>query len=726
VPLPRKLANVFILYLTFRGVTKKLQRVVDSVEEMMDDGAEFLRPVDPMPLSDEETQAVVLMRSFCPQQSTPDPLVGTCIAQGFAHCLPTTAPPVLTKSGVVQGDKARLPYLGMESFVSEGVVRQVVYKNAEEYHTVIAACRNLALDDVLQSLHSDTFEEEKAVFFINWWTKYARTDTRAVLNYGTSLKEALKFYAFNISSVKKERPILLLKTFLFRIDERSLLAKFDLPVPDIVLPKALQLKLGKAIFNDQSMKQWFSPLPVEVWADFISHHDCITMGKDVDARMRLDVLTVLAKEFESRALAERVVFGNFIASLLANKPCIPYESTGDVKHGVDRPGDLYAYSAELEAFTGIGDFRKVSCKLKDAGVTEEFLLALGVRKSVSVEFLFASLDTLKWSNDPKPLIEYLRAATLTQKDLSKLSGTKYLPAAGDSSRTYAPSELYLPSLDLRKFSFVKMLQWPSESEVSLTSTSGKFLVKLGMKVIPPLSNMLKYISEVTNEKERLNCLDFLADNLGVDGAYHKEYSAMAPALKQQYRILPCVIRNPLQPATCTKVIQTPLSAFYLETCGVMGFAILDPKLAGDRSKLYGSLFQCPPEPSATDLLQQLLQLLATSQSEQRLTRGDSLKEAALSHQIESMFEAVFMYLSHRSSDFGQASIQSLKSKAFIPCRKGDSIKWYQPDQVFFRRNEGEPDKITEGLFHVIEFSPFLATIGGTLEYSISQGVYGSN
>lgn len=53
--------------------------------------------------------------------------------------------------------------------------------------------------------------------------------------------------------------------------------------------------------------------------------------------------------------------------------------------------DLYLYSAELKAFDGVGSFHKASKTLKDAGVTEEFLLALGVRKSIAIEFLFQNL-----------------------------------------------------------------------------------------------------------------------------------------------------------------------------------------------------------------------------------------------------------------------------------------------------------------------------------------------
>jgi len=55
-------------------------------------------------------------------------------------------------------------------------------------------------------------------------------------------------------------------------------------------------------------------------------------------------------------------------------------------------------------------------------------------------------ETLKWSKDPKPLVEYLRSASLSKKDVNMLRRSHYLPAANDESRTFAPSELFLPGM----------------------------------------------------------------------------------------------------------------------------------------------------------------------------------------------------------------------------------------------------------------------------------------
>ena len=89
-------------------------------------------------------------------------------------------------------------------------------------------------------------------------------------------------------------------------------------------------------------------------------------------------------------------------------------------------------------FGNLGNFHKVSKSLERMGVNDDFLLSLGVRKSVSVDFLFENLHTLKYTDDPKPLVEYLRSATLTKADIHKLKGSQYLPAENDASSIFAP------------------------------------------------------------------------------------------------------------------------------------------------------------------------------------------------------------------------------------------------------------------------------------------------
>jgi hypothetical protein len=186
----------------------------------------------------------------------------------------------------------------------------------------------------------------------------------------------------------------------------------------------------------------------------------------------------------------------------------------------------------------------VSSHLHKEGISDDFLLALGVRKTISMDFLFLHLDTLQWNSNPKSLINYLMDADLSQQDLHKLRCTKYLPAYNDKDALYTPRELYIPNEELNMFSFVRFLQWP-EGE-SMNAAQRNFLTKkLGMSVEPPLSSVMTYLqtesaksSDSKDEAGFVLALQFLIQKLGPNGIYEREFS--------QYRntkFLPCIRQN---------------------------------------------------------------------------------------------------------------------------------------------------------------------------------------
>jgi len=114
-------------------------------------------------------------------------------------------------------------------------------------------------------------------------------------------------------------------------------------------------------------------------------------------------------------------------------------------------------------FDNLGSFHKVSKRVQDVGVSDDFLLLLGVRKSVAIDFLFENLHTLNYTDDPKPLVEYLRSATLTKADVQKLKSCQYLPAENDVTRMFAPGKFttLITSQWLFHFSHFRVLLLPS-------------------------------------------------------------------------------------------------------------------------------------------------------------------------------------------------------------------------------------------------------------------------
>ena len=126
-----------------RGVKNSVVEAVKAVPELLGEDSEtteLLNPIDDRPLSIEERDAIILMKAYCPRQSTPDSLVGQCLAKGFGRCMASSSPPVLTIEGVARGTDSRLPNNGVEAFGVPNAVRRVMLQNAKEYHTVIANC----------------------------------------------------------------------------------------------------------------------------------------------------------------------------------------------------------------------------------------------------------------------------------------------------------------------------------------------------------------------------------------------------------------------------------------------------------------------------------------------------------------------------------------------------------------------------------------------------------
>jgi hypothetical protein len=126
-----------------RGVKNSVIEAIKVVPDLLgedNETTELLNPIDDRPLSIEERDAIILMKAYCPRQSTPDSLVGQCLAKGFGRCMTSSSPPVLTVDGVSRGIDSRLPNHGMESFYVPNAVRRILLENAKEYHTVIANC----------------------------------------------------------------------------------------------------------------------------------------------------------------------------------------------------------------------------------------------------------------------------------------------------------------------------------------------------------------------------------------------------------------------------------------------------------------------------------------------------------------------------------------------------------------------------------------------------------
>ncbi|KAL9187467.1 hypothetical protein ACHAXT_001570 [Thalassiosira profunda] len=713
------------------GVKHTVAEAIKPVAEILgedDETTELLNPTDDRPLCIEERDAILLMRAFCPRPSTPDTLVGQCLAKGFGRCLSSSSPPVLTTGGVMRGSDAKRPNHGIEAFGFSNVVRRIMLENAKEYHELIATVPTLTISDLVKALNGQVLEEKMLIRLLKWWPKACRVD-RSMERHGPRLKEVIRFEVPSLEDARGDSSpadadevqvaqVQRLDSISFYTPNKLL----ELPLPETAFQPSLQKAIGLRTLENRVYQDWFSSLPFDIWTGFIAQHSCLADGRPADVNVM--VLAALSKHYDSLdgSAAKR-----FVQLLPTNSPCIPFESEGGVASTgqTAAPKELYLASSDLSAFAGVGVFNKVSKSLTKAGVSDAFLIAMGVRTTISIEFLFLHLDTLRWNNNPKPLIKYLLDADLSNVDMLKIRSTKYLPAEEDQTQVYAPYELYLKNDELLKiFPFVRTLQWPASEGMSKSQRD--FLIKLGVRVDPPLSSVMTFLEGECKKAERdeklyASALQYLTQRLGPQGLYEREFSAYRTT-----KFLPCIRQN-LETGEVLTEMQSPSSCYYNPSALVMGFSTLDPSL--DTVHI-ATRTKTSKDPSAQALIKRLKQLVDISRAKVDYFEkkgGTGEERQKLVEQILTLFDAVFLYLASRTSDFSKRDVAPLSKMAFIPLNTRGLVSFYLSSQVFFKQETsssseklGEHEALTETLFQQIPYNAFLSLTGVKAEPSLEE------
>jgi hypothetical protein len=277
----------------------------------------------------------------------------------------------------------------MEAFGFNNFVRRIMLENAKEYHTLIANVPHLNIDDLISSLKTKVLEEKMCVRLLKWWPKICRVE-RSMERCGLRLKEAIKYELAKDSdsqSSTAETDVVQL-AHVRRLDSilyftpKSLL---ELPLPETTFPPSLQREIGLRTLENDVYRDWFTPLNFDIWTSFISHHPCLIKG--LPEGMNILALATLGKHFDS--LDGPVSKKRFIELLPLNEVVLPFDcddgtsTSTSSEYQTAIPQELYLPSADLSAFAGVGVFRKVSKRLSKAGVSDAFLLSLGVVSCLS-------------------------------------------------------------------------------------------------------------------------------------------------------------------------------------------------------------------------------------------------------------------------------------------------------------------------------------------------------
>lgn len=237
------------------------------------------------------------------------------------------------------------------------------------------------------------------------------------------------------------------------------------------------------------------------------------------------------------------------------------------KFGLKKPGEAYLQHVKL--FDDLPTV--VSCQ----GVKEKFLTAIGVRRTVELDTIFARLLAAGGDNKQRgarhmELIKYLASVRdqIPAEDLKRLRDTPICPAEADPSgiessqgtlQLYKVSDLYEPKDQYRGLG-LPILQWlgpPGSYKAS--SNEGRFLSVLGIKPFPDAPELVKMMAS-KEDRVRDKAMAYFMTNF-----HTNSYSAAAISQTKQ-----CIM--PIQ--NNEKRLVAPSQCFTNEHCSVFGFEIL--------------------------------------------------------------------------------------------------------------------------------------------------------
>jgi hypothetical protein len=678
-----------------------------------DDDSELLNPMDTEPVSRAERCAIVLMKTFSPSRSSPSPRVGAYIAQGFSGVLPKLSPPVLSRIGIVRGVDALAPHFGIEAFARKtGLVRAVVLGNAESYIENVAQVRRISLTDLSIDLSSRAMSEDELLAFLVWFTAFLRKQPQELAH--------IPLLKRSITVKLRESPTVVRLHAFSHVALPKTLPR-NVPLPSSTLPVAVTARIPSRVLRDQSFSAWFAPLTREAWALFVAEDCSLTAPRSPAAdALRIRVISGLA-DMHAKQMRLGLDFGQ-LWTRLRSRPFLPVDFRDDT---LACPEDLYLNSAELRAFSGSSNMTFIDKKVLSApNVSKAFMVALGVRQTVSLDVLLTELDAMKWNTDPTGLVRYLASVSdkLSSAEWERLRQTKFLPRAGsgDQHQLYAPSELCLPLPDLRDVhDYIPVLLW--KGHFNARGAESQMLTNfLSVKQAPSLTDLLQFAaSEATSSNARHRCLMLAFDRLTNEpsaSSLRAEMNGLThvkcfPAQRVDPLLLFKSATSSLDPASSASLssrLCSMVEAFTDQHASVLGVWIVDDKYSNVANAVGVSR-----EPTARQCVSLLLQLSQTIKSDRSMSGSDKF----------DVMNKLFGYMSRRASSIEQAECEMLQSASFIPVLVADELVWRKPRDVYFAKpgSRSDSQNVVVSMFDFVpEESVFLRVAGVAEEPSVTD------
>lgn len=475
---------------------------MEDLSRRMRQTAESDGKITPAIVSKFMPEALHILKTFTFSDSTPSGQVGQVIEEAFWICFKKATIEMYSSRGILQTSQVRIGSEELSKFVDSIPIVPKDLQDTSFVKKIIdyGLIAHITVTDVKKELETKAMNRVQLINFISWAGKKSLSGE---LDPGS--RSALLEVAVGTASEDGDQgEIIALGSIDSFLGSRI---PATLPIPPTTLSHALTANSSVAELNALG----WEALEVVPWVRFLLETDSSRKEEEKfvkSAKFAVQVLMVISKNWENLSTGSRAT----ITSLLKEHTVMP------TKLGMRKPAESFFPSVKL--FDDLPVIQGCD-KLKD-----KFLVALGVRKTVDLETIFARLLNAsnetgqKWSH--MELIKYLTSvqADIPADDLKKLTETRFCPAeAGPrgmestkgSDALYKVSELFEPKDTLRGLK-LRILQWPGPpGSFRPASAEGRFLGALGLRPYPSAPELVDMMAS-KDEALRVSAMTYFTSN----------------------------------------------------------------------------------------------------------------------------------------------------------------------------------------------------------------------
>ncbi|KAK2628711.1 hypothetical protein QTJ16_001814 [Diplocarpon rosae] len=567
-------------------------------------------------------EALHTLKSFTFGESTPSSQVSQIIEEAFWTAYKKPSIEIYSSRGVLPTTRVRLATEDLSGFV-EGI--PVVPEAVADGNFVtklkdFGLITEITFSDVKQELEAKALTKEQLVSFISWAGKKAITGDMDRFTIQNLMETAVAM----TGEAEGSGDVIALGTITNYLSASKIPAEF--PIPPTTIPFQFTRTLS---INELQALGW-EPLEIVPWLRFLietNSHRSAKQSLTTNTLFAASVLQVLSKAWDGLSPGSKTT----VTTLLQPLTIIP------TKAGMKKPGESFFASVKL--------FDDLPTVTSCPGVKEKFFAAIGVRKTVDLETIFARLLAPTPAARPgetamnyrhMDVVKYLASVKedIPKEDIQRLKNSQICPAeAGPkgmeptvgSTKLYRVSELFEPKDSLRELR-LPIIQWPGPpGSFRPASVEGRFLASLGLRTQPSVSELIDLMASGDPEMRSKSMSYFVSNHhLNNYGQFdlHQSNKAFLPLQGETGRLV------------------SPSQCFTNERCSILGFSILSRGLIPHANK-----FGVAMDPPMSECIQKLI-------AKPPRTRSEAI--------------SLFGYFTSRIGEISQQGVKLIASSRIVP------------------------------------------------------------